>query len=163
MFHQAGRVIPLIKKPVSLLLCNVPLFLFLFITAEDRQHVTYSNNNIQSFSVFLKQRHFEGKYITTLHHCICHDIQICDRSYDNGICANFTLMGKEPTKSNLGLTSLLGIDTSFVQAFTSSLGLEGTKKWSYFYSELEDHNPRPSMLNNQLFKFKLVDNSKSID
>lgn len=34
-------------------------------------------------------------------------------------------MGKEPTKSNLGLTSVLGIDTSFVLALTS-LGLEGT-------------------------------------
>lgn len=122
---QAGKVILLSKKPASLLLRNVPLFLFLFIMAEDRQHFTNSNNNIQSFSVFLKQRHFEGKYIPTSHHYICHDTQICDRSYDDGICASFKFMGKEPMKSNLGLTSLLGIDTSFVPVLTSSLHLEG--------------------------------------
>lgn len=80
---------------------------------------------IQSFSVFLKQRHFKGKYITTSHHYICHDTQVCDRSYDYGICGSFKFVGKEPMKSNLGLTSVLEIDTSFVPALTSSLGLEG--------------------------------------
>lgn len=80
------------------------------------------------------------------YHYIYHDTQVCDRSYDDGICSNFKSVGKEPMKSNLGLTSVLGIDTYFVLALTTTLHLAGTtvpiQIWSYFYSELEDHNPR---------------------
>lgn len=59
----------------------------------------------------------------------------------------FQICGERGNKVNLGLTSLLGIDTSFVPALTSSLGLEvrtmPIQIWRYFYSELEAHNPRP--------------------
>lgn len=133
---QAGRVI--LSAPMS--------FCFSFCLLMQKKDFTYSNNNMQTFIVFLKQRHFEGKYITTSHHYICHDTQICDRSYDNGICASFIFVGKESKKSNPVFISLLGIDTSFVPAPTTSLGLDRRavpiKIWSYFYSELEDHNPR---------------------
>lgn len=129
---QSGMVILLNKKHAFLLLYNVPLLLFLFITAEERQYFTYSNNNIQSFSVFLKQRHFEGKYITISHCYICHDTQICDRS--DGICASFRLVGKEGTKSNLGLTSLLGIDTFCSSSCKQSWSLR--EKCAHTYIEV---------------------------
>lgn len=42
----------MVKQHASLLLCNIHLFLSLFITTVERQHFTYSNDNIQGFNVF---------------------------------------------------------------------------------------------------------------